>query len=57
MLAYRLNQFSATISSGGVRNHYDSVVNIDTENILKLSEAMAQLITNQNKFESIELDD
>lgn len=57
MLAYRLNHFLGTASFGGVRNHYDSVVNIDTENTLKISEALAKLIINQNTTEFIDLDD
>lgn len=41
LLAYRLNQFYGVDGSGGPRNHYDSIVNIDAENMTQIAETMA----------------
>lgn len=58
VLAYRLNPFfGISPSSGGLRNHYDSVINIETENILRISELMAKKEMNRNDVEVIDLSD
>lgn len=42
LLAYRLNHYyGISNSSGGPRNHYDSVVNVDTDILVTISESMA----------------
>lgn len=54
IVAYRLNKFfRSVISSGGIRNHYDSVVNIETDSILKISEMMATHEMNQQSLDAV----
>lgn len=41
LLAYRLNQLYGVSGTGGPRNHYDSIANIDAEIIIKIAETLA----------------
>lgn len=48
MIAFRLNEFYGKMPSSGEQwNHYDSVIDITTENVLKIAEALAHHISNQ----------
>lgn len=53
IIAFRYNKaFGKVANSGETWNHYDSVVNINTDNILKISKAMAAREVNQEKLSS-----
>lgn len=60
MIAYRMNKHYGVVSgTGGIFNHYDSIVNIEAETILEISEKMT-MRESEKKFiqsEVISIDD
>lgn len=57
LLSYRLNHHYGIDGTGGIRNHYDSVVNIDPGTMVEMAEAMAARALNSNDEEVIVIDE
>lgn len=58
MLAYRLNALhNKGLPTGGIRNHYESVVSIDTETVLEIAERIAKSNENNLTSEAVYLSD